>query len=597
MATVSVPADGSSSTTPQVGTSTIPGVFFEQARTHGDDAYLTFFRDGVWQTLSWAETAERAVGVACALIEAGLRPGEHVALMSPNCPEWLYSDFGIMAAGGVTVPVYPSVQPRVAAFIAEDTKARFAIADAASTAKLAEHPYPKRIFTMEEDVPRWIETRPSVELRAQFQQRLASLDPRHVATVIYTSGTSGDPKGVVLTHRHFLETAKAALEMFRIGPDDVLLSYLPYSHVLERVDGIFVETMAGCSFWLARSMDTLIDDIQGSRPTIMLGVPRVFEKVYEAVHDQVRKQPVYRRAIFRWALGIGAASLRPKPGPWLRLRHRVAEWLVLDSLRRRLTGGRLRFFISGGAPLNEKVEEFFWAIGVKILQGWGLTEATSGVTSNTEDVHRYKTVGIALPGTKIRIADDGEILVHGPGVMAGYKNNPQATAEVVVDGWLKTGDMGFIDQEGFLTITDRKKDLIKTSGGKYVAPLPLESQLENDRYVRSSLVVGDQRPYVVALIVPDWQAIAADLGLVGDPTALRADPAIRARIAGGVDSVNHGLASFETVKSFALLERDFSEAEGELTPTLKKKRRVITQHFEAEIEALYDAHKKDGRKR
>jgi long-chain acyl-CoA synthetase len=573
---------------------TIPAVFFAQAKLHDQAPYLHFFRDGSWQALSWAETAERATRVACALVEAGLRPGEHVAMMSPNRPEWLYCDFGIMAAGGVTVPIYPSLLPKVAGYIAEDSKTRFAIAsDAAMASKLADHELPKRVFTMDEDVQRWTGTEPAADLRAQVSQRLAALKPDGVATVIYTSGTTGEPKGVIFAHRHFIEAAKAGLQMFHIGPEDELLSYLPYSHILERVDGIFIETMAGCSFWLARSLDTMfVEDIHVARPTIMLGVPRVFEKLYETVYDQMRKQPVYRRAIFRWALGIGVARLHGHPGPWLRMRVRIAERVVLAPLRDKLTGGRLRFFISGGAPLNEKVEEFFWAIGVKILQGWGLTEATSGVASNTEEVHRYRSVGIAMPGTELRIAEDGEILVHGPGVMIGYKNRPEATDECIKDGWLKTGDMGFIDQDGFLTITDRKKDLIKTSGGKYVAPLPIEAQLENDRYVKAALVVGDSRQYVVGLIVPDWEALAADAGFTGEPAKLVNDAAVRARFQTVIDAVNQNLASFETIKYFALLERDFSEAYGELTPTLKKKRRVIAQNFHEPIETMFAAHKK-----
>jgi long-chain acyl-CoA synthetase len=581
---------------PQVATppNTIPAVFFGQATLHGQATYLHFFRDGEWRTLSWSETAERAIRVACALIEAGLREGDHVALMSPNRPEWLYCDFGIMTAGGVTVPIYPSLLPKVAGYIAEDSKTRLAIVSGAEmAAKLADQPFPKQVFTMDEDVARWTSTEPRPEIREQVAARLAALRPDDVATVIYTSGTTGEPKGVMFAHRHFTEAAKAGLQMFHIGPEDELLSYLPYSHILERVDGIFIETTAGCSFWLARSLDTIfVEDIHVARPTIMLGVPRVFEKLYETVYDQVRKQPVYRRAIFRWALGIGVARLHDNPGPWLRLRVRIAERLVLAPLREKLTGGRLRFFISGGAPLNEKVEEFFWAIGVKILQGWGLTEATSGVTSNTEELHRYRSVGIAMPGTELRIAEDGEILVHGPGVMLGYKNRDEATAEYIKDGWLKTGDMGFIDQEGFLTITDRKKDLIKTSGGKYVAPLPIEAQIENDRYVKAALVVGDNRQYVVALIVPDWEALAADEGFKGEPSKLVNDEAVRARFRSTVDVVNQGLASFETVKYFALLERDFSEAEGELTPTLKKKRRVIAQHFHEQIEEMFTAHKR-----
>jgi long-chain acyl-CoA synthetase len=571
-----------------LGAQTIPAVFFQQAARQGAREYLRFFRDGSWQGLSWNETAERARRVACGLIAAGLKPGEHVALISENRVEWLYCDLAILAAGGVTVPIYPSITARVAGYIAEDSKTRLAIASSEElAAKLGGRDYPGRIFMIETDVVKWVENEPAAELEEALASRLETLRPDRVATVVYTSGTTGDPKGVMLTHHHFVEMGKSALQAFHIGPDDCLLSYLPYSHVLERVDGIFVETMAGSSFWLARSLDTLVEDIQAARPTVMLGVPRVFEKVYEAVFDKVRHQPVYRRAIFRWALGIGAARLHGRPGPWLRLRLRVADRLVLDSLRRRLTGGRLRFFISGGAPLNEKVEEFFWSIGVKILQGWGLTETTSGVSSNTEEFHRYRTVGKALPGMKIRIEEDGEILVSGPAVMLGYKNRPEATAEAVSDGWLKTGDMGFIDSDGFLTITDRKKDLIKTSGGKYVAPLPIESQLENDRNVKASLVVGDQRPYVVALIVPDWEALRADIGLEGEPSALVNDARVRSRFSDMVDNVNKGLASFESVKYFTLLDRDFTEAGGELTPTLKKKRRVISQHFHEQIDAMY----------
>jgi long-chain acyl-CoA synthetase len=580
--------------TPKAGTAqTIPAVFFEQARLQGDRVYIHYFRGDAWQTLSWAETAERALRVACGLVRAGLRPGEHVTLTSPNCPEWLYCDLGIMAAGGITVPIYPTLVSRVVGYIAADAKTRLAIASNAElAAKLKGHPYPSEIFLMDDEIARWEKSEPDQELRREVAARLQALDPDGIATIIYTSGTSGDPKGVILTHRHFVEVARSSLEVFSIGSDDVILSYLPYSHVMERADGIFIPTSAGATIWLARSLDTLVDDIQIARPTIMLGVPRVFEKVYEAVYDQVRKQSIHKRAIFQWALAVGAEQARGSRRPGIKVRMRIAEGLVLGQLRKRLTGGALRFFISGGAPLNEKVEEFFWAMGVKILQGWGLTEATSGVTSNTEQRHRYRTVGLPIPGTEIRVAEDGEIEVKGPGVMAGYLNQPATTAEAIVAGWLQTGDMGFIDKDGFLTITDRKKDLIKTSGGKYVAPLPIESQIENDRYVKSSLVVGDGRPYVVALIVPDWQALAADMGLEGAPAKLVADPGVRAHFAAVMDAVNQGQAGFETVKYFALLPRDFTEAYDELTPSLKKKRRVIARHFQDVIEGIYGAHKK-----
>lgn len=572
---------------------TIPGVFLERARRQGARPYLHYFRADQWHTVSWAQTAKRALRIAAGLVKAGLRPGEAVALMSPNRPEWLYCDLAIMAAGGTTVPIYPTLTEKAVGHIATDSRCRLAIAAGPeAAAKLMGRDYPVEVFQMDREVAQWLESEPGEAVEEELAARRQALEADGIATIIYTSGTSGTPKGVILTHRHFVDAAASCLEVFSIGPDDVILSYLPYSHVMERVDGIFVPTSAGASIWLARSLDTLVDDIQNVRPTIMLGVPRVFEKVYEAVNDQVRKQSVLKRAMFRWAIAVGAEQSRGGWLPGIRPRMGIANALVLDRLRKRLTGGRLRFFISGGAPLNEKVEEFFWALGVKILQGWGLTEATSGVTSNTEQEHRYRTVGLPLPGTEIRVARDGEIEVRGPGVMAGYLNQPGATAAAIVDGWLQTGDMGFLDRDGFLTITDRKKDLIKTSGGKYVAPLPIESQIENDRFVKSSLVVGDGRPYVVALIVPDWQAVAAEMGLVNEPAMLAADNRVRAHFAGVLDSVNRGQAGFESVKYFALLPRDFSEAQDELTPSLKKKRRVIARHFEDVVEDLYCAHKK-----
>jgi long-chain acyl-CoA synthetase len=311
------------------------------------------------------------------------------------------------------------------------------------------------------------------------------------------------------------------------------------------------------------------------------------------VHDQVSRKSALQRALFWWALRVGAQRMAPDGGPGVRLWVRLADRLVLDSLRRRLTGGRLRFFISGGAPLNEKVEQFFWALGVKILQGWGMTETTSGATSNSETLHRYRSVGPPLPGLELKLADDGEILVRGPIVTSGYYNLPQATAQVLsADGWLSTGDMGFL-ADGFLTITDRKKDLIKTSGGKYIAPLPIEARLQAERALKAALVIGNERPYAVALIVPDWDAVRSQLGIAGMPAELKKDPRVRGLFQELVDQCNRDLASFESIKRFALLERDFAENLDELTPTLKPKRKVIGEHFAAEIEALYSASRLD----
>ena len=564
----------------------IPKVILSRAGRHASREYLRYWDGGAWRSVSWSEAVDNAMRIAAGLVEAGLQPGESVALMAENRVEWLYCDLGIQAAGCVTVPIYPSSQPRVVRHIVTDSAARLAIASEALAGKFAIADPLRWVSFIEGDVRRWLQRPPAAAPKEQVERRLEQIKPDDIATVIYTSGTTGDPKGVVLTHRNFTAMASSALEVFDIGEDDTVLSFLPYSHVMERIDGIFVPSAAGATIWIARGMDTLVEDIQASRPTLMLGVPRVFEKVYERVHEQVAHEPAWKRGLFAWAMAAGARRLRDH-GLAASLSAAVAERRVLRGLRARLTAGRLRFFISGGAPLNEKVEEFFWAIGVKILQGWGLTEGSSGLTSNTERDHRYRTVGLPLPGIELKLAEDGEILVKGPAVMVGYRNRPDATAETIVDGWLKTGDMGFLDGEGFLTITDRKKDLLKTSGGKYVAPLPIESRIASHRHVKAALVVGDSRPYASALIVPDWDAIAAERGLQGGPDGWVADEGVRAEFKAVVDECNQDLASFETVKRFALLPRDFSEEQDELTPTLKPKRRVIAQHFADVIDAMY----------
>ena len=567
---------------------TIPGVFFAQAERLGDREFMHHFTDGEWRAVTWAGAANLVRQIACGLITAGVERGTRVALMSENRFEWEMCDLAIQTVGAVTVPIYASSTARIVNHIASDSECRLAIASTEDIAKRFElRPPLQKVVLLDREVAEWINTPWDAKLRTEVAERLSGVDPQGVATVIYTSGTTGDPKGVVLTHHHFIDMAEDSLKVFALGPEDVLLSWLPYAHVMERLDGFFVPMSAGCSFWLARGMTTVVDDIGVARPTVMLGVPRIFDKVYEAVNDQVRKKGALQRALYAWAMDIGGQRVHGGRGPLLRLEGYLADRLVLRSLRTKLTGGRLRFFISGGAPLNEKVEGFFWSLGVKILQGWGLTEATSGATTNSETEHRYKSVGKPIPGTEIKVAKDGEILVKGPGVMAGYLNRPEETALMIADGWLQTGDMGFVDSDGYVFITDRKKDLIKTSGGKYVAPLPIEAQLQANRYVVSSMVVGDERPYVVALIVPDWQALATDHNITGDPERLVDDERVRDVFTHLVESVNSGLASFETIKRFALLPRDFSEAKDELTATLKPKRRVIASHFESVIDNMY----------
>jgi long-chain acyl-CoA synthetase len=572
------------------------GVFFRTAERLGDRVILRHWQDDAWQELTWAQMRDRALGVAAQLVELGVKPGERVILMSENRVEWLIADIGIQAAAAVTVPVYPSTIAKTAQLIADNSEAVLAIAGSDAIAqRLPPKGALKQTVRLDGEVVDWMRRQPQAAELKKIESRLQAVEADDIASIIYTSGTTGEPKGVVLAHRNFVDKAKAGLQAFRVDENDVELSFLPYAHVFERIDGIFVGMMAGASAYLSRGTDRLVEDIREVRPTIVLSVPRVYEKMYQRIMQRVRDAPGFRRSLFVWGIKVGKeASRSGRRG----VRYKIADRLVLARVRELLTGGRLRFFISGGAPLAPEIEEFFWAVGIKILQGWGMTETASGASSNTEEYHKYGTVGRALPGFEVKIADDGELMVKGPGVMLGYFHNEKATEEVLSDGWLHTGDIGELDADGFLKITDRKKDLIKTAGGKYVAPQPLEARLQNEPNIERAVVIGDERPYCVALIVPDWNAVKSELRLTGEPEQLVADERLRAAVQEVVDRTNKDSESWESIKYFKLLPEDFSEEAGEMTPTLKVKRRVVQERHADEIEAMYREgaeHKPAGR--
>jgi long-chain acyl-CoA synthetase len=561
---------------------TVPGLFLRQVGALGPRTLFRHHRDGEWREVSWHETSTRVLRLAGALVEAGVASGDRVLLMSENRLEWLLSDLAIMTAGAVTVPVYPSTTARGARQIADNSQARLAIASGEST---AERLSVERIVRMDGELADWTEREPSSDVQEQVESRAAAITPDDLATVVYTSGTTGEPKGVMLAHRNLIDMTQCCLRAFDIGNEDSCLSFLPYSHVLERINSILVLLAAGGSAWLSRGVDHLADDIQECRPTVMVAVPRVYEKMHQRVMAQVAHAAPRRQRLFRWAVGQGRRRSRGRRA----LGYPLADRLVLSTLRQRLTGGRLRFFVSGGAPLGREVEEFFWSFGVPIYNGWGMTETSSGATSNTERRHRFETVGPALPGVEIRIAGDGEVLVRSPGNMLGYFRNEGATAEVLEDGWVHSGDIGELDGDGFLRITDRKKDLIKTAGGKFVAPQPLEARLLQSPLIEQAVVLGDQRPYAVALIVPDWSVMRRELGLSGDPASLVQDERARAAVQRLVDDLNSELGGWEQIKYFELLPHDFNEESGELTPTLKVKRRAVQERYREQIEKMYTA--------
>jgi long-chain acyl-CoA synthetase len=546
----------------------------------------------------------------------GLQAGDRVALVSESRPEWVLADLAVLALGGVTVPVYPTLAAHQMRAILADSGARFAVvSDETQLAKLLEIrstlPGLERVVVMDrrgevraeegfvlslaevaarghrrvmsdEGVGRW------------YREAAAAVGPDALATLIYTSGTTGEPKGVMLSHRNIVSNVVACQQVVETNPDDVALSYLPLSHAFERTV-VYKYLFTGVTVIFAESLDTLARDLLTVKPTVMTGVPRVYEKLYARILEHVAQASALRRLIFRWALRVGTrraqAVLARRPVPWvLRLQDRVADRLVWSAIRAR-TGGRLRYAISGAAALSKEVAEFFWAVGLPLIEGYGLTETAPVLTVNPPEAPRLGTVGKAIPGVELRIAEDGEILARGPNIMLGYYQKPEATREVLRDGWLHTGDVGRLDADGYLTITDRKKDLIVTSGGKNVAPQPIEARLKSDPLVAEALLVGDRRKFVAALIVPNFAALEARLSALGHLTADRAAlvvrPEVRALYQQIVDRVNGELAPFEQIKQFALIPAELSVAGGELTPTMKLKRRVVEERYRDLIEQLY----------
>ena len=554
-------------------------MFFRQAARYGDRALLHHRDgDGQWRVETWSDFRRDVLAVGSALIEAGVKPGESVVIMSENRLEWLYCDLAIQAVGAVTVPIYPNVTSDAAQTIVNDSAAVLAIAgDPSLAAKLQTTGSLRKVALIDEDVAQWVE-QPAKDLE-EISSRLAKLSPDDLCTLVYTSGTTGTPKGVELLHRNLVDISRAAASVHPISDQDYSISWLPYAHVYGRINDIFLGIVIGLQGWISRGPDHLAEEIREIKPTIMNSVPRVYEKMYAAVMARVHTLSPARQAIFRWAVRVGARySQSDHPGPLLRAERALADRLVLRSIRKLLTGGNLRFFVSGGAGLAREIEEFFWALGVPILNGWGLTETSSGVCSNTLHDHRFLTVGKPFPGVELKIAADGEILVKGPGNMRGYHNKPAETAEVFQDGWFCSGDIGEIDADGYLKITDRKKSLFKTAGGKYIAPLPLEHALLSDPIIARALIIGEGRPYVTALIVPD-RDLAKAQGMD--------ENAVQARVQQVVDRVNANVGHWETIKYFTLLPRDFTEEAGELSLKMDVKRKVVAEHYRDQIESMY----------
>ncbi len=563
------------------------------------------------QDRSSRELFDEVRDLSLGLESIGVRAGDRVAILSDSRPEWTVVDLAVLTAGAVTVPVYATLPANQVGYILAHSGARVVVAaDDGQAAKVREErqrlPALDTVVVMDAGtdgpddefaLPALIERghrRLMTEngLGRTFKERAQAIEPDALATIIYTSGTTGRPKGVMLSHRNFIANIVDVDRVIEITDEDTALSFLPLSHAFERMV-VYLYLYKGATVAFAEAIETLGRDVQRVRPTVMTGVPRVYEKLRARIIEAVAAAPRVRQALFAWAVGVGHAAATARlagaaPGALTRLQLPVADRLVLSKIRAR-TGGRLRFVVSGSAPLGREVAEFLYAVGLPVIEGYGLTETSPALTTTPLKRARLGSVGVPLASVQLRIAGDGEVLARGPNVMVGYYDDPEATAAAIRDGWFHTGDIGRIDADGYLTITDRKKELIVTAGGKNVAPQPIEALLKRDPVVAEAVLIGDRRRFIAVLLVPDFptlaQRVPAAAGAGRDDLVKRAD--VRAVFQPIVERANSELASFEQVKTFAILPAEFSVAGGELTPTLKVRRRIVEARWNEVIEALY----------
>ena len=575
---------------------------FDEAVSAGctNPMYLVEGPPGTWREVSWGEAAEAVDEIAHGLLALGLKKGDAFGVLAHTMLEWSLFDFAMAHIGVVAAPIYPSSTP---------AECRHVLADSQAIGVLVEN---------DEELPRIEESRslPALQhiltfadledLRARgrehreqhpdaVREAAAQIDDDDLFTFIYTSGTTGPPKGCMILNRNYYEMVRSAiLAEALFEQSDTLLLYLPLAHNFGRFMHL-LGPRVGLTIAFCPDPRRLGEVMPAVKPTIMPTVPRVLEKVHTGVSANFAAATGMKKRLVDWALSVGRKvserrQQRQSVPATLAAQHRLADRLVYSKVKDRL-GGRMRAVISGGAPLSREIAEFFHALDVQILEGYGQTEGTTASTCNLPDNYRFGTVGPALPNIEVRIADDGEILIKGPTVFGGYFGNEEATREVLGDdGWLRTGDVGELDEGGFLKITDRKKDLIVTAGGKNLSPQNIENDLKGSQYISQALIVGDRRPFVSALITLDEDEIgkwARARGLNGDVAGLASRQEVKDLIQGEVDKVNEGLAHFEQVRAFALLPRDFTPDENEVTPTLKLRRRICEEHFASEIETLY----------
>ncbi|MBE0570963.1 MAG: long-chain fatty acid--CoA ligase [Ignavibacteriaceae bacterium] len=568
--------------------------------------------DNVYKGITYQELKEETDAFAFGLAALGLKKDDCVSLISENRPEWVYADFAMQLLGIINVPLYPSLTSDSIEYILNDSESKaiivstgFQLNKVQKVMKNCKHLKHIIILNDHDDVSATenLFTFKQIQEKGKsiqhnnpdlLKKHSAEIKEDDICTIIYTSGTTGEPKGVILTHENIISNVNAVLDVYPITKEDIFLSFLPLCHIFERMAGYYTAFAAGCTVYYAESIEKVATNLLEARPTLMTSVPRLFERIQSRIIKNVESQSVTKQKIFYWALDLGrkfyAAKKKGSVPIALTAKYKIADKLVFKKIRAR-TGGRLRFFISGGAALSKELGEFFEAAGIQIVEGYGLTESSPVITANRFDDYKFGTVGKPLPGVEVKIASDGEILARGPNIMKGYYKKKKETEETVINGWLHTGDIGVFDSEGYLMITDRKKHLFKTSAGKYIAPTPIENIFLASKYIDQFVLIGDKRMFLSALIVPDYEALKehADAHNIAykDEAELTSNEQIYKLIENDMTKLQKQLANYERVRKFALLDKPFTIETGEITPSLKIKRKVVEEKYNYLIEKMY----------
>ncbi len=586
----------------------------EEYKTTDEDFIIHQKVGGSFKGINYKEFKDETNSFAYGLASLGVKNGDKVSIISENRPEWVYSDFAILQLGGIDVPLFPSLTADSIEFILNNSESKGVIISnkfqlnkinkvinkckqvkfiiVLNDADFDENV--KNLYTFKQVQELGKKEMPKIpDLLKNSMKKIKETD---ICTLIYTSGTTGEPKGVILTHKNIMSNVNSALVTFPISKEDSFLSFLPLCHSFERMAGYYTAFAAGCPVYYAESIETVATNLLEVKPTIMTSVPRLFERIYSKIIKNVDSQPEKKQKIFHAALNIGnqyaIAKREGKVSLPLKLKHKVADKLVFKKLKEK-TGGRLRFFISGGAALPRELGEFFESTGIIIIEGYGLTESSPVIAANRFDDYKFGTVGKPLPGIEVKIAPDGEILARGPNIMQGYYKNKKETEATLKDGWLHTGDIGVFDADGFLMITDRKKHLFKTSGGKYIAPTPIENTFLSSKFIDQFIVIGDRRMFLSALVVPDFEALREYADSNKIPYTTDEDLAFNDKIYNllehDMNQLQKKLANYERIRKFKVLHKPFTVESGEITPSLKIRRKAIESNYGELIEQMYES--------